>query len=223
MSTLKNVKNKASSAPFMIPPTLTEIRAFFRKHCGLKSKEAAKVDKSKVDYMFTIHPQKFIGLVKGRVKKEKRKRKLSLPSPQVPKKPKIQVKEENIWLLQLIVWGNCSLLVDIISFSFTHSMMLCFAFFFFFWGRGVTLRSETSKVFLGRRLVAFLREVLQGTHLQNRFAFHTITFSLSWRNFWTAGGKVVDSCCFLETDDSAIWFDLTVLCVVISKAQPRKS
>ena len=58
-----------------------------------KTKQAAKVDKTNVDHMFTIHPQIFWGkVVQGRVKQEKRgeKRKLSLPEPQNPKKPKLR-------------------------------------------------------------------------------------------------------------------------------------
>ena len=60
--------------------------ALFFDNCGLKTKKTAKVDKSNVDYMFTNHPQIHIGVVQGKVKKEGRKRKLSFPKPQLPKK-----------------------------------------------------------------------------------------------------------------------------------------
>ena len=73
-------------------PTLTEIRAFMRKHCGLKSAEVLKMKKHNVAHMFTIHPQRHLGVVNGKVKVEKRKL-ANLPKPPA-KKRKISVKVE---------------------------------------------------------------------------------------------------------------------------------
>ena len=73
-------------------PTLGEIRDFFKKHCGVKTKHLSKIKKDNVDKMFALHPQKAQS-VQGRVKLEKRK--LDLPSPQVRKKAKVEVKLEN--------------------------------------------------------------------------------------------------------------------------------
>ena len=69
-------------------PTLTEIRVFFRKHCGMKSKLASKVDKSDVDEMFKKHPKSPVGWYRGGSKK--RSASFLCPVPKFQKSPKFK-------------------------------------------------------------------------------------------------------------------------------------
>ena len=175
--------------------------------------------------MFKKHPQKPCGLVQGRVKKEKRK--FSLPSPQIPKKPKIQVKEENFWLA-VIVWGHCSFLIYIISFSLNTLNHYRFLSFFFFGARGELLWGERmlSETGVFWCFHSKLFTVLTSKQLFVFFSEDAL-HSLPWKKFLSSRGKVCSLCWF----GVAFWkvmivlslFDLTDQCVAISKPQPRKS
>ena len=68
--------------------------------CGLKTTGLPKINKENFDYMFTIHPQKALGTISGRDKKEKRKS--PFPTPQVTKQPKLSVKKRDELSLPLV-------------------------------------------------------------------------------------------------------------------------
>ena len=138
-------------------------------------------------------PQKPCGLVQGRVKKEKRK--LSLPSPQIPKKPKIPVKEENFWLA-VIVWGHWSFLIYIISFSLNTLNHYRFLSFFS----------------LGRQesFGAFARSSFRYSPPNSCLFFSLKMHSILCleRNFWEKGESLFTLliwCCFLESYDCTLF------------------